>query len=484
MNHDMAAVLDEFMGDAYAGNLADERDLRRAVAEVLNAWSMCEDGSSPVEGDGQAAALEIQVAAVEQFAAETEASSIPLLGTEAETLIAAGGTFMKFGQGGAGKTTAELDLSFHMAAGIPWLGLPVRERVRGLILEGEGPRGKLRTKLASKLKAWRGPSVAGWLHVIESPWATLSLADPEHRAGIAAAIAETRADVLYAGPVAALGLEGGGTPAEVRQFVGHLEHVRELVGRPVAFVLIAHTNKGGQVSGAWDGATDTLAHLMAMGNGSTRLHWQKCRWAGSLHGATWNLHWRDGETFELDEKPAVTIDTIEADLLAAVTENPGASWSKTRERITGNDKDKARVRDRLIADGAIVNTATRDNYFTLYPADDTPTRTTPDSRASDGTGCRSAYKAGIRGNQPRIPRGEKNSERGSWPRRVLKKVLMRPRLCRTSLGVVRPRRLRPRPRPPLEGGDEGRRRSPRPGRSRDEVGTRWDEVDRRSRGNA
>ena len=169
---------------------------------------------------------------------------------------------------------------------------------------------------------------------------------------------------------AALGLEGGGTPAEVRQFVGHLEHVRELVGRPVAFVLIAHTNKGGQVSGAWDGATDTLAHLMAMGNGSTRLHWQKCRWAGSLHGATWNLHWRDGETFELDEKPAVTIDTIEADLLAAVTENPGASWSKTRERITGNDKDKARVRDRLIADGAIVNTATRDNYFTLYPADD------------------------------------------------------------------------------------------------------------------
>jgi hypothetical protein len=307
---------------------------------------------------------------VEQFASVREASATPLLGTETDTLIAAGSTLMKYGEGGSGKTTAELDLAFHMAAGIAWLGQPVPERVRGLILEGEGPRGKLRTKLAAKLAAWTGPNIDGWLHVIESPWATLSLADAEDRTGIAAAIVETEADVLYAGPVAALGLEGGGTPAEVRQFVAHLEHIRALVGRPVAFVLIAHTNKGGQVSGAWEGATDTLAHLIATGNGQTRLHWKKCRWAAGLHGTTWHLHWRAGETFELEDKPIVSVDTIEAELLAAVTENPGASWAKTRDRITGNDKDKAKVRDRLLADSAIVNVPARQGQFNLYLADD------------------------------------------------------------------------------------------------------------------
>ena len=87
---------------------------------------------------------------------------------------------------------------------------------------------------------------------------------------------------------------------------------------------------------------------------------------GSLHGAVWNLHWRDGETFELEEKPVVTVDTIEADLIAAVTAEPGASWAKTRDRITGNDKDKAKVRDRLLADGTIVNVPARAGQFNLY----------------------------------------------------------------------------------------------------------------------
>ena len=122
----------------------------------------------------------VVTASVELFASVRETSATPLLGTEDDTLLAAGGTLMAYGEGGAGKTTAELDVAFHMAAGIPWLDQPVPARVRGLILEAEGPRGKLRTKLAAKLAAWTGPDIDGWLHVIESPWATLSLADPEH----------------------------------------------------------------------------------------------------------------------------------------------------------------------------------------------------------------------------------------------------------------------------------------------------------------
>lgn len=112
-----------------------------------------------------------------------------------------------------------------------------------------------------------------------------------------------------------------------------------------------------------------MARPVATGNGQTRLHWKKCRWAGSLHGATWHLHWRNGETFELEDKPVVSIDTIEADLLAAVAETPGASWARSRDRITGNDKDKAKIRDRLLADGTLVNVPARKGQFNLYPAD-------------------------------------------------------------------------------------------------------------------
>ena len=326
----------------------------------------------------------VVTSSIEVFASIREKSATPLLGTEDDTLLAAGGTLMAFGEGGAGKTTAELDLAFHMAAGIPWLGQPVPARVRGLILEAEGPRGKLRTKLAAKLAAWQGPSVDGWLHVIERPWATLSLADAEHRAGIAAAIADTRAEVLYAGPVAALGLEGGGTPAEVRQFVAHLEHIRALVGRDVAYMLIAHTNKLGGVSGAWEGATDTLAHFMATGNGTTRLNWKKCRWSGTVHGTTWRLLWRDGETFELEDAPSVTADTFRADILAAVAENPGQSWTKVREHVKGNATEAAAVRDRLIADGEVNNTGGK-GQFCLWIAED-PGTGHQETRSDAGTG--------------------------------------------------------------------------------------------------
>ena len=312
----------------------------------------------------------VTTAPIETFVTLTEASAEALLGTDDDTVLAAGGTGMWFGEGGSGKTTMEIDAAFHLAAGIPWLGLHVPRRARGLLLEAEGPRGKMRMKLAAKLARWQGPDVSGWLHIVESPWATLSLADAEHRAGIARAMRDTDTEILYAGPVAALGLEGGGTPAEVRTFVAHLEDVREQVGRSVAFWLIAHTNKGGQVSGAWDGATDTLAHVQSQGNGHTRLYWQKTRWAPSHHGTTWHLLWRDGQGFEVEDKPQVTEDTIAADIFRAVREIPGGSWSKIRERVTGKATEVANVRDRLIAEGAIVNTAAREGNFNLWDTDD------------------------------------------------------------------------------------------------------------------
>jgi hypothetical protein len=55
-----------------------------------------------------------------------------------------------------------------------------------------------------------------------------------------------------------------------------------------------------------------------------------------------------------------------------VLELPGGSWSKIRAKVTGNVSEAAAVRDRLIAVGAVVNSATRPGYFNLWSADDRP----------------------------------------------------------------------------------------------------------------
>jgi len=227
----------------------------------------------------------------------------------------------------------------------------------------------MRQKLAAKLAAWQGPPVDGWLAVVESPWAALSLANPKHRALLAQAIVDNDAEIVYAGPVAALGLEGGGTPAEVRAFVAHLEDIRARVGRPVAFVLIAHTNKGGQVAGAWEGATDTLAHAQAQGHGKLRLHWAKVRWAPTLHGTTWHLLWREGETYALEDKPEITADEVADSILAAIARNPGCSGRTIEKEAVGSTERKREVRDQLLEDGAIVNVP-KGRTMRLYLADD------------------------------------------------------------------------------------------------------------------
>ena len=156
--------------------------------------------------------------------------------------------------------------------------------------------------------------------------------------------------------MARLGAEGGGTPEQIQAFVDLLELVRADLARPLAYELIHHENKAGDVSGAWEGATDTLAHVQARGNGHTAIVWRKIRWAPEIHGTTWKLDWRDGESFELDESPETTDDAIADQLLALVREAPGKSWNGYDELLQGKGKRKRVVRDQLLEDGRLVNT--------------------------------------------------------------------------------------------------------------------------------
>lgn len=114
-------------------------------------------------------------------------------------------------------------------------------------------------------------------------------------------------------------------------------------------------------------------HVQAQGNGRTRLLWQKVRWGSHLHGKRWHLLWRDGDSFTIEEKPDVTDESITDDILAAVTEAPGASWTALRKHVTGNVTEAAGIRDRLLAEGLIVNTATRMGQFNLWHSNDPAT---------------------------------------------------------------------------------------------------------------
>lgn len=320
-----------------------------------------------------AAAATLRIVTIGEFVEVDEPGAEALLGADGDSaLIPEGGDIMVYGEGGAGKTTLAIDMACSLAAGDDWLGIPIRRPVNVLLVECEGPRPALRKKLARKRAAWRGSTIGTRLRILEDPWASITFADETHRQALAEKIAELEVDVVIIGPLSRIGMEGAGTLQEIRDFMLLVSDVRRLSGRPVAIVLIHHQSKAGQVSGAWEGATDTLLHVQGQGHGRTRLYIQKARWSSEHHGKALHLVWADGDSFTVEDRPEITEDTITDALVAAVTAMPGASWTKIRDHggVRGNDADKAKVRDRLIKAGDLINTATREGHFNLWLSDD------------------------------------------------------------------------------------------------------------------
>ena len=199
-----------------------------------------------------------------------------------------------------------LDLACHLAAGDDWLGVQVERPMRVLLIENEGPRPFFRDKLKRKQHAWQGSPLDGRVRVLESPWASLTLADQHHREALAGVIRDQEIDVIVIGPVSRAGMDEAGTLQQTRDFMRLLTDIRDRCGRPVAFLLIHHENKTGAVSGAWEGAGDTLMHVQAQGNGCTRLHIQKARWASDYHGKTFDSHGRTATASRSPTNPTVT----------------------------------------------------------------------------------------------------------------------------------------------------------------------------------
>jgi AAA domain len=207
------------------------------------------------------------VQTLDEFADELEDPAVALLGTADNVLIPENGDAMAYGDGGAGKTTMMIDLALHLAAGDPWLVWAVPRPLRVLLIENEGPRPFFRAKLRRKRDAWTGSALGDRLLVLAEPWGRFTYAKERCREVLADWVREREIDVVISGPLTTAGMEAAGTLQEVRAFLVLVDDVRRSAGRPFASVLVHHENKGGQVSGAWEGAGDTLLHVSAQGRG-------------------------------------------------------------------------------------------------------------------------------------------------------------------------------------------------------------------------
>jgi len=298
------------------------------------------------------------------------------------TALAADGFALTYGDGGAGKTTLWLDGSMHFAAGVPWLDglLKPKGKLRIGWVENEGPQEEFRRKLERKLAAWRGRVQADHFHVLEAPWGALDLRLAEHRRGLGDAVRDLDLDLLIVGPLNDLGMEGGGTPDEVRAFHGHLKNVQALAGRFVSLMVLHHENTAGRVSGAWAGRPDLLVHVTAQGNGTTRVLWQKAKWSSSLHRTTNQLHWLEHEGFALAEpeaaRPERTWEGIEGFVLA----NGGTAWNAVESAVEGRAKYLQGRRDAMLEAGVLLNAGTAKG-FKLWHRDD-PARPSLDTNGS------------------------------------------------------------------------------------------------------
>jgi hypothetical protein len=261
-----------------------------------------EDLDAVLEDHRGGAPLGVQIDTIEDFAKVEEEGAAPLMGGDGNVLIPENGDVMVYGDGGSGKTTLMHDAACHLGAGQGWLGIPVPRRLNVLLVEVEGPRPLMRAKLRRRLDSWEGEAIDGRVRILRDPWGKFTFADERWRAELARAIDELQVDAVIAGPLTKIGMEEAGTLQQTRDFMRLVDDVRARCKRPVAVVLIHHENRAGAVSGAWEGAGDTLLHVRGAGHGHTIVYVQKARWASELHATTLKLEWADGESFALEEE--------------------------------------------------------------------------------------------------------------------------------------------------------------------------------------
>jgi len=276
----------------------------------------------------------------------------PLLGETGAIFLAVGSLLMVYGLDGCGKSTWSVDGIAHLAAGQPWLGIPVPRPVRVAIIENEGPPSLFQEKLAAKIATWDGPAFADNVYVFQGPWGEFTFADPEARAALVEFCEQHRVDLVTANPTLGLGVAASGRPDETQEFVDWLVECGLKSDR--AFWLLHHENKAGQISGDWGRHPDTKVSLRQDGNlQRTKLDWAKTRWAtlptdsiAKTSLLEWITETQGYTVLELDSVGASETE-LEQRLVDYLTEHP---WATTRAVYEGVKGTQTRIRKVLDGD--------------------------------------------------------------------------------------------------------------------------------------
>ena len=265
---------------------------------------------------------------------------------------------MVYGDGGAGKTTLAIDLALPPRRRRRLARHPRRRsRVRVLLIENEGPRPLFRRKLDRKRRRLAGLPLGDRLHVCRGAVGRSSPSPTRLAAGARRARPRAR-DRRRDRRAAHRGRDGRGRDAAGGARVRRATS-RTCAGsrrRRVAFVLVHHENKGGKVSGAWEGVGDTLLHVQAQGHGARGSTVQKARWASqsARHHAESPVG-RGRELRRRGRARARRRDARGADRRGD-RERSGSGWTRIEKATPGVARDRRRaVRDGLFAARRIIN---------------------------------------------------------------------------------------------------------------------------------
>jgi hypothetical protein len=283
----------------------------------------------------------VRFVTVSEYVASAKGSPEALLGDAdaGEIALPAGGLMMFYGDAGVAKTTLALDMVAHLASGTDWLGFTVARPVKVALIENEGPAEQWRQKLLRKVETWKGEPWADNVLVVDEPHGGFDFRDKDHCESVRE-LRRQGVELVVADPTKWLGFEGGGTPSEVADFVALLRSCGLHSSDPesaLAFALAHHENKSRGISGAWCADPDTVVHVEQDERERTKLTWEKCRWATSLHGRLMLLGWltesASYEEIELPDGPAMSDEEIREQIRAYLAEHPKATQTSVREAV-------------------------------------------------------------------------------------------------------------------------------------------------------